>query len=221
MRVLPGMRVLVPADYNAAKAAHPLRRRDARAVLRPPRPRDAARGLPRGHRVRARQGQRAARGHRRHARRVRRHGRARRSPPPSASPPRASRPRSSTWRPSSRSTSRRSSRARSKTGAVVTCEEHSIIGGLGSAVAEVLGENAPVPMERIGVDDVFGTSGEPDELMGYFGLTAADIARGGRGPARALSRDLHRTNTRKPSPRDALFAKLPRWESLQRNGASL
>ncbi len=62
-----------------------------------------------------------------------------------------------------------------KTGHVVTCEEHMIIGGLGSAVAEVLGENAPVPMKRIGVDDRFGTSGEPDELMGYFRLTAADI----------------------------------------------
>jgi transketolase len=62
-----------------------------------------------------------------------------------------------------------------KTGHVVTCEEHLIIGGLGSAVAEVLGENAPVPMKRIGVDDRFGTSGEPDELMGYFKLTAADI----------------------------------------------
>ena len=62
-----------------------------------------------------------------------------------------------------------------KTGHVVTCEEHSIIGGLGSAVAEVLGENAPVPFKRIGVEDRFGTSGEPDELMGYFRLTAADI----------------------------------------------
>lgn len=64
-----------------------------------------------------------------------------------------------------------------KTGAVVTCEEHSIIGGLGSAVAEVLGENAPVPMKRVGVNDVFGTSGEPDELMVHFGLTASDIAK--------------------------------------------
>ncbi len=62
-----------------------------------------------------------------------------------------------------------------KTGHVVTCEEHLIIGGLGSAVAEVLGENAPVPLKRVGVDDRFGTSGEPDELMGYFRLTAADI----------------------------------------------
>ena len=67
-----------------------------------------------------------------------------------------------------------------KTGAVVTAEEHSIIGGLGSAVAEVLGEGAPTKMKRIGVRDVFGTSGEPDELMAYFGLTAADIAQAAR-----------------------------------------
>ncbi|HEX9094197.1 MAG TPA: transketolase C-terminal domain-containing protein [Coriobacteriia bacterium] len=63
-----------------------------------------------------------------------------------------------------------------KTGAVVTCEEHSIIGGLGSAVAEVLGEGRPCPLERVGVRDVFGTSGEPDELMRHFGLTAAEVA---------------------------------------------
>jgi transketolase len=64
----------------------------------------------------------------------------------------------------------------SKTGAVVACEEHSIIGGLGSAVAEVLGERRPTAMVRVGVKDVFGTSGDPEELMQHFGLTAADIA---------------------------------------------
>ena len=67
-----------------------------------------------------------------------------------------------------------------KTGAVVTCEEHSIIGGLGSAVAEALGEHAPVPLARVGVCDVFGTSGEPAELMTHFGLTGADIAEAAR-----------------------------------------
>jgi len=67
-----------------------------------------------------------------------------------------------------------------KTGFVVTCEEHSIIGGLGSAVAELLVENAPVPMRRIGVRDVFGTSGEPAELLEHFGLTAAHIALAAR-----------------------------------------
>ncbi|MDP2300405.1 MAG: transketolase C-terminal domain-containing protein, partial [Actinomycetota bacterium] len=68
-----------------------------------------------------------------------------------------------------------------KTGAVVTCEEHSIIGGLGSAVAEALGELAPVPLARVGVRDVFGTSGEPAELMEHFGLSAAHIAEAARG----------------------------------------
>lgn len=67
-----------------------------------------------------------------------------------------------------------------KTGAVVTCEEHSIIGGLGSAIAEVLVEHAPVPMRRIGVNDVFGTSGDPEELLAHFGLTASDIVRASR-----------------------------------------
>jgi transketolase len=69
----------------------------------------------------------------------------------------------------------------SKTGAVVACEEHSIIGGLGSAVAEVLGENVPVPFARVGVRDVFGTSGEPEELMAHFGLTAHHVAEAARG----------------------------------------
>jgi transketolase len=63
------------------------------------------------------------------------------------------------------------------TGAIVTCEEHSVIGGLGSAVAEVLGENAPVPLERVGVLDTFGESGTPDALLAKYNLTAADIVR--------------------------------------------
>lgn len=63
-----------------------------------------------------------------------------------------------------------------KTGAVLACEEHSIFGGLGSAVAEVLGEHTPVPFGRVGVRDVFGTSGEPAELMDHFGLSAPRIA---------------------------------------------
>ncbi|MDP2182829.1 MAG: transketolase family protein [Actinomycetota bacterium] len=67
-----------------------------------------------------------------------------------------------------------------RTGAVVTCEEHSIIGGLGSAVAELLGESAPVPLRRIGVRDVFGTSGDPVALMAHFRLTADDIAAAAR-----------------------------------------
>ena len=63
-----------------------------------------------------------------------------------------------------------------KTGAVVTAEEHNIYGGLGSAVAEVLVENCPVPMARVGVEDKFGESGLPDELLEKYGLTAANIA---------------------------------------------
>jgi len=63
-----------------------------------------------------------------------------------------------------------------ETGAVVTAEEHSVIGGLGSAVAEVLAAEALVPLEFVGVDDCFGHSGAPDELLEKYGLTAKDIA---------------------------------------------
>ncbi len=68
----------------------------------------------------------------------------------------------------------------SKTGRIVTAEEHSVLGGMGSAVSEVLSEVCPVPTRRIGVADVFGTSGEPAELMQHFGLTSADIAAAAR-----------------------------------------
>ena len=63
-----------------------------------------------------------------------------------------------------------------KTGCAVTAEEHSIIGGLGSAVAEVLAENHPAPLVRVGMRDCFGTSGEMAELMREFGLDAESIA---------------------------------------------
>lgn len=63
-----------------------------------------------------------------------------------------------------------------ETGAIVTAEEHSIIGGLGSAVAEALAENLPTPLERVGVRDRFGTSGKGDELLKYFGLTPDELA---------------------------------------------
>lgn len=62
-----------------------------------------------------------------------------------------------------------------KTGAVVTAEEAQINGGLGSAVAEVVGENCPAPLQRIGVRDRFGESGKPDELMDAYGLRAINI----------------------------------------------
>jgi len=63
------------------------------------------------------------------------------------------------------------------TGVVVTAEEHSINGGLGSAVAEALGENYPVPLKRVGVRDTFGESGKPQALLEKYGLTAADLVR--------------------------------------------
>ncbi|MCH3978207.1 MAG: transketolase family protein [Candidatus Methanomethylophilus sp.] len=63
-----------------------------------------------------------------------------------------------------------------KTGAAVTAEEHSIIGGLGSAVCEFLSENLPVPVCRVGTKDIFGESGEADELLVKYGLTADGIA---------------------------------------------
>jgi transketolase len=64
-----------------------------------------------------------------------------------------------------------------KTGAVVTAEEGQINGGLGAAVAEIVGENYPVPLRRVGVKDKFGESAtEPEELLKHHGLTAAHIA---------------------------------------------
>lgn len=62
-----------------------------------------------------------------------------------------------------------------ETKAILTVEEHSIIGGLGGAVCEVCAENCPVPVKRMGLNDVFGQSGSPDELLQYYGLTAEKI----------------------------------------------
>ena len=66
--------------------------------------------------------------------------------------------------------------AAKKTGCIVTAEEHSVIGGLGSAVAEVLSEAYPVPVTRVGVEDVFGKSGPALELLEIYGLNAENIA---------------------------------------------
>jgi transketolase len=63
------------------------------------------------------------------------------------------------------------------TGAVVTAEDHNIIGGLGGAIAEVLGEHCPTPMKRIGMKDRFGTSGDGMQLLEYFGLKAKNIVQ--------------------------------------------
>jgi transketolase len=65
--------------------------------------------------------------------------------------------------------------ASKETGAIVTAEEHSIIGGLGSAVSEVVSEECPVVVKKIGVKDIFGESGTPAELLKKYGLTAEDI----------------------------------------------
>jgi len=62
-----------------------------------------------------------------------------------------------------------------RTGAVVTAEEHMVVGGLGSAVSEVLVEHRPTPLKRIGLRDTFGMSGKPGDLLKHYGLTADDI----------------------------------------------
>ena len=66
-------------------------------------------------------------------------------------------------------------KAAEETGAIVTAEEHSVIGGLGSAVAEVVVKNAPVRMAMVGQNDTYGESGKPDELKAKYGMTADDI----------------------------------------------
>ena len=63
-----------------------------------------------------------------------------------------------------------------KTGAVVTAEEHSVIGGLGGAVCEALSERYPCPVARVGVEDAYGRSGKVPELLEIYGLTAKNIA---------------------------------------------
>ena len=63
-----------------------------------------------------------------------------------------------------------------KTGCIVTAEEHSVIGGLGGAVAECLAENFPVPVKRVGIRDTFGRSGPAKELLSVFKLDAVSIA---------------------------------------------
>lgn len=64
----------------------------------------------------------------------------------------------------------------SSTGRVVTCEDHTILGGLGGALAELLGEEMPLPMRRIGIRNNFGVSGSSEELVEHFGLSPHHIA---------------------------------------------
>lgn len=68
-------------------------------------------------------------------------------------------------------------RVAKQTKAVVTAEEHNIIGGLGSAISEVLGEKQPTPMVRVGLRDTFGESGRPQELLEKFGLTKENLVK--------------------------------------------
>jgi transketolase len=72
-----------------------------------------------------------------------------------------------------------------ETGAIVTAEDHNIYGGLGSAVAEAVAKTHPCPIEFVGLNDTFGTSGEPDELAEHFGISAPFIAEAAR---RAIAR---------------------------------
>ena len=67
-------------------------------------------------------------------------------------------------------------KAAKETGAIVTCEEHTVMGGLGSAVAEVVVRHCPVPMAIVGTEDVFGQSGKASEVLKVYGLTPEHIA---------------------------------------------
>ncbi len=67
--------------------------------------------------------------------------------------------------------------AAQKCGKIITCEEHSVIGGLGEAVCAFLSENRPTPVKRVGVQDVFGQSGPAGQVLAHYGLCAANIAR--------------------------------------------
>jgi transketolase len=78
--------------------------------------------------------------------------------------------------------------AAERTGAVVTAEDHTIIGGLGGAVAEVLGERRPTPMRRVGLRDTFGESGPNEALLEKYGLTARHVATAARDLLKALGR---------------------------------
>lgn len=68
--------------------------------------------------------------------------------------------------------------AAEETGAIVTAEEHQVTGGLGSAVAETISQHFPIPLKIIGVEDKFGESGEPDELLTRYALTCDSIIKG-------------------------------------------
>jgi transketolase len=74
------------------------------------------------------------------------------------------------------------------TGGIVTAEEHTVIHGIGAAVACAVVQNHPVPMAFVGVQDVFGESGESEELFAKYGLTAAKVAESARTVVRNRAR---------------------------------
>ena len=92
---------------------------------------------------------------------------------------------SSIWRRSSQSIRTLLKHCAEETGAIVTAEDHNIFGGLGGAVAEAVTQTHPCPIEFVGVKDIFGASGEPDELAEHFGITAPFIAEAAK---RAIAR---------------------------------
>ena len=67
-----------------------------------------------------------------------------------------------------------------ETGAILTAEEHSVVGGLGGAVAELLAERLPTPLKRVGIYDRFGLSGKAEDLLAYFGLLPANLVEAAR-----------------------------------------
>jgi transketolase len=71
-------------------------------------------------------------------------------------------------------------KAARETGAIVAAEEHTVVHGLGGAIASAVAQAHPVPMEFVGVQDVFGESGDAFELMEKYGLTASKVVEGAR-----------------------------------------
>jgi len=88
--------------------------------------------------------------------------------------------------------------ASEETGALVTVEEHNIIGGLGSAVAEVLGAVAPAPLERVGIADTFAESGDYEQLLDKYGMSVEDVIAAVR---RAMARKVRRAGKAETSKR--------------------
>ncbi len=68
-------------------------------------------------------------------------------------------------------------RCAKETDKLISIEDHNVIGGLGSAISEVLTDECPVKLTRLGVEDTFGKSGKAEELMKYFGITCEEIVK--------------------------------------------